>query len=60
MAKFLLNEGYDTEERTIEAEWYETVGEFIDFVVRDGSSPTNKRQIFRIRANSVHTIELKS
>ena len=60
MQKFLLNEGYQTDERLIEAEWYETVGEFIDFFVKDGASHGSKRQVFRVRAQRVLTIELKS
>ncbi len=60
MKKFLLNEGIQGEERTIEAEWYQTVGEFVDFFIRDGSVPAPGRQVYRIRAGEVHTIELKS
>jgi len=60
MAKYVLNEGIKGEERTIEADTYLTAGEFVDFIIRDGSVPLPGRQVFRIRAEEVHTIELKS
>ena len=60
MRKFLLNEGFEGEERTMEADGYGTVGEFVDFFAADGSAPGGRRQIYRIRTDRVYTIELKS
>jgi hypothetical protein len=60
LKKFMLNEGYQSDERMVEAEWYETVGDFVDFFVKDASAHGGRRQIFRIRATEVATVELKS
>lgn len=55
--KFTINATFDSA-RTVEAEWYETKGDFIDFITRNGSSPTGQDQALRIRADEVRTIEL--
>jgi len=41
--KFLLNEGFEGEERTMEADGYGTVGEFVDFFAADGSAPGGRQ-----------------
>jgi len=49
MAKFRVNSGFSSE-RVVEAEYFQTVGQFVDFVDRDGT-------VFRIQASDVATIE---
>ena len=58
MAKFTINRGYDSEQ-SAEAEWYETNGDFIDFLSRNGANPIGKDQILRVRADQIFKIELE-
>jgi hypothetical protein len=55
--KFLINRGLETE-RTVEGEEYATVGDFIDFYIRNGAKLHGRSQVLRIRADDVFTIDL--
>ncbi|MGW3365954.1 hypothetical protein ACWDOR_23775 [Streptosporangium canum] len=55
MATYEINEGY-AGERTVEADYFRTEGDFVDFYARNGHG--DQEVVLRVRANWVQKIEL--
>ena len=55
MPQFLINENLSFE-REVEASYFETNGDFVDFIDSEGRDSTI---VFRVKAATVQTIEMK-